>query len=214
MLELRRSKSETEKLNKSFEDTIARLKAEKSELGESGKRADRETEKFKTAVKHMEVSALENEETISRMNLELNQLRVLYKKASDRAKEAEEELFMLENAKKILPKSETTSFENLKTELDCLNAPVCGVERSLGQVEVMSRKRKNPCEEYFILATQAVKMNSTYMDAICTIPTQVLYKKATTREVPFHKWHEWIEDELNSAYIQILFQRDLQRRLG
>ena len=52
--------------------------------------------------------------------------------------------------------------------------------------------RKDPGEEYFALvpstqASQAVKLNSPYMDAICTVPIKELYEKAVKNAIPFHK---------------------------
>ena len=75
----------------------------------------------------------------------------------------------------------------------------------------MKEQRKDPSEEYFILAVQAVKMNSPYMDTICVIPHAVLYNKALLEQVPFHKWHSWIESQLNFEYIQTLYQGKGQR---
>ncbi|CAG9311262.1 unnamed protein product [Blepharisma stoltei] len=68
--------------------------------------------------------------------------------------------------------------------------------------------RKDPAEEYFLLTTQTVKMNSPYMETICIIPAQTLYQKAIRDNIPFHKWHVWVESELNSAYIQSLYNTD------
>lgn len=67
--------------------------------------------------------------------------------------------------------------------------------------------RKEPSEEYFILATQAIKMNSPHMDTICMIPHSVLYEKAKEDKIPFHKWNQWIETQLNFEYIQTLYKQ-------
>lgn len=67
--------------------------------------------------------------------------------------------------------------------------------------------RRDPSEEYFTLATQAVKLNSPHMDTICVIPHVILYEKAKKEQVPFHKWHSWIETQLNYEYIQSLYRR-------
>lgn len=47
--------------------------------------------------------------------------------------------------------------------------------------------RKDPGQEYFALASQAVKLNSPYMDTICTVSTKDLYEKAVRNSIPFHK---------------------------
>ena len=67
--------------------------------------------------------------------------------------------------------------------------------------------RKQPSEEYFMLTTQIIKMNSPHMENICSVNTQLLYEKALHDEIPFHKWHEWIEKQLNNAYIQTLYKK-------
>lgn len=35
--------------------------------------------------------------------------------------------------------------------------------------------------------TQSIKLNSPYMDTICTLPVKDLYEKALELDVPFHK---------------------------
>ena len=44
------------------------------------------------------------------------------------------------------------------------------------------------------------------MDAICTIPTKDLYDKAVKNNIPFHKWHVWIENQLTNEYIKSLYE--------
>lgn len=67
--------------------------------------------------------------------------------------------------------------------------------------------RKDPDEEYFILATLAVKTNSPYIDTICVIPHSILYERAKKEGVPFHMWHIWIEKQLNFEYIKTLYRK-------
>ena len=67
-------------------------------------------------------------------------------------------------------------------------------------------QRKTPPEEYFVLTVQSVKMNSPHMDNICSISTHDLYEKAIKEGIPFHKWHIWIESQLNAAYVQQLYK--------
>ena len=54
----------------------------------------------------------------------------------------------------------------------------------------------DPIEDYFTLVTSSVKLNSPYIDAICTIQTKDLYQMALEQNVPFHKWHYWVENKL------------------
>jgi hypothetical protein len=48
----------------------------------------------------------------------------------------------------------------------------------IGEMSLDISNKKDPIKEYFTLVTQAVKLCSPYMDAICTIPTRDLYEKA------------------------------------
>lgn len=77
-------------------------------------------------------------------------------------------------------------------------------------IGVPSKKsfRKSAPEEYFFLATQVLKMNSPYMDSICSVSPQKLYEKALKEDVPFHKWYEWIEKQLSSIYIRKLYKKN------
>lgn len=63
--------------------------------------------------------------------------------------------------------------------------------------------RKDPGEEFFILAVQAIKLNSPYMDEICTESPQELYQRALSSKVPFHQWYPWIEDRLREVYLSL-----------
>jgi chromosome segregation ATPase len=74
--------------------------------------------------------------------------------------------------------------------------------------------RKPAPEEFFALATQAVKMNSPYMENICCVPTQALMEQALKDEIPFHKWYQWIERQLNSIYISSLYKKNAKFSLG
>ena len=68
--------------------------------------------------------------------------------------------------------------------------------------------RKSPCEEYFYLSTQAIKLNSVYLDSICTVSPSLLYASAIKNDIPFHKWHIWIEKQLNASYLTSIYRRD------
>lgn len=71
----------------------------------------------------------------------------------------------------------------------------------------LSNSRKDPDEEYFILATLAVKTNSQYMDTICVVPHSILYERVKKEGVPFSMWHVWIEKQLNFEYIKTLYRK-------
>lgn len=81
---------------------------------------------------------------------------------------------------------------------------------SASQISISPERlpRKKPPEEYFALAVQAVKMNSPYIDNIITISASDLYQAALRLGVPFHKWHIWIESQLNTIYVQTLYKKN------
>ena len=68
--------------------------------------------------------------------------------------------------------------------------------------------RKDPCEEFFILVTltqavQAIKLNSPYLDDICTVCPSDLYHTAMDLNIPFHQWYPWIEERLRQMYLAL-----------
>lgn len=54
-------------------------------------------------------------------------------------------------------------------------------------------------------------MNSPYMDTICTTPAKELYEKALEQRVPYHQWHNWIQQKLNARYIEILYKGNAEQ---
>lgn len=70
-----------------------------------------------------------------------------------------------------------------------------------------STSRKPAPEEYFYLTAQVIKMNSSNMENICSIPVKDLYDKVRQENIPFHKWHEWIEKRINEEYINQIFKK-------
>ncbi|OMJ96099.1 hypothetical protein SteCoe_272 [Stentor coeruleus] len=99
--------------------------------------------------------------------------------------------------------------ENLSTRFTSIQSYSKLFSLVTSNIGVTSKKisRKPASEEYFFLATQVLKMNSPYMDSICSISTQKLYEKVLKEDVPFHKWYEWIEKQLSSIYIRKLYKK-------
>ena len=44
------------------------------------------------------------------------------------------------------------------------------------------------------------------MDSILFIPANELYEKALKEDIPFHRWHIWIESQLTASYIQMVYK--------
>jgi len=60
---------------------------------------------------------------------------------------------------------------------------------------------RDPLKEFFALTCQSVKLNSPHMNIICTINQNSLYERATSENIPFFKWHKWIDDTLNKEVL-------------
>ena len=61
-------------------------------------------------------------------------------------------------------------------------------------------QRRNPEEEYFMLAVSALKMNFTELggsnnDFIYEMHGPKLFKQAKALKVPFHKWYDWLNEK-------------------
>jgi hypothetical protein len=61
---------------------------------------------------------------------------------------------------------------------------------------------RDPMHEFFTLTCQSIKLNSPHMNAICTIDTNQLYRRAIKMNIPFFKWANWIEDHLNKELLR------------
>ena len=70
-------------------------------------------------------------------------------------------------------------------------------------VKPMGQYRKS-IEEYFVMVTQAVKMNLKNLDRIGMVPHSFLYNKAQEEHIPFHQWHLWIEKQLSPEHVQLM----------
>ena len=45
------------------------------------------------------------------------------------------------------------------------------------------------------------------MDVICVVSANNLYASAIKNDVPLHKWHTWVERQLNAAYLQSIYSK-------
>ena len=75
------------------------------------------------------------------------------------------------------------------------------------QAQMDYLRKRDPMQEFFTLTCQAVKLNSPHMNAVCTIDTMQLYKRATKLNIPFFKWQTWIEDHINKEFLRIVLSR-------
>ena len=82
-----------------------------------------------------------------------------------------------------------------------------GIYKQSSIIAEPRKARKSPSEEYFILVTQAIKLNSPYMDVICLVSPKSLYELAMRNDIPFHKWHIWVEKQLNASYLESIYKK-------
>ena len=68
--------------------------------------------------------------------------------------------------------------------------------------------KRDPEEEFFMLAVLALKMvhteNFEEAEYIYEVSAVKLFKLVKDAELPFHKWHKWLEDkfhELRDAFL-------------
>lgn len=83
------------------------------------------------------------------------------------------------------------------------SSPVACIHTTLRPRRTMligSAERRDPVEEYFVLMTQAIKLDSPYLDKVARVSPSDLYKRAVNDNVPFCKWYGWIEAQLKAAY--------------
>ena len=66
---------------------------------------------------------------------------------------------------------------------------------------------RDPMEEFFELTCKSIILNSPHMNAICTVNTKELYKKALKTSTPFFKWQTWIEESLNKEFLRIVIRQ-------
>lgn len=111
-----------------------------------------------------------------------------------------ESLFSNTSDKCKTPQTRTSS-------LSCYFKPLSTDFGSSINISPFKVPRKGPPEEYFTLSVQAVKMNSPHMDNIVNVSPTELYAKAIKAGIPFHKWHLWIESQINSIYVQTLYKK-------
>ena len=144
-----------------------------------------------------------------------------YKSGMSEKKERPVEANSLKNELENLEENPEENFEIPDYFLKMKTLSSCNVRmsfkaspRTIGIYSVSSmmiepkKGRKNPGEEYFTLVTQAIKLNSPYMDVICIISPKSLYESALKNDIPFHKWHIWIEKQLNASYLQTIYKKD------
>jgi len=56
-------------------------------------------------------------------------------------------------------------------------------------------------QEFFYLTALAVKMTHALGEDTLSVPTEELWLKAIDESIPFHRFHNWIENELTKRYL-------------
>lgn len=65
--------------------------------------------------------------------------------------------------------------------------------------------RKDALEEYFRMTVLANKISHQDLDKVCQIKSKILYQTAKNKNVPFHEWQGWVEQQLNQSYLDSIY---------
>lgn len=98
--------------------------------------------------------------------------------------------------------------QKMKTENDnrILPAP--------SEMESFFAMRKPPEEEFFLMTLMCYKLNHLHMEKICDINGKELYNKAALdMRLPFFQFPNFIEKELDSAYLNVAYQKRKKKHL-
>lgn len=160
--------------------------------------------------KHQEL--IEHSETITE-ELELLQMSSQYRQPESHSRENKSLKIELEDLEDVIEDPFPEIQEQFPKRTFSIRNSFRVGPRSLQIVKTFNshivpvKIRKNPGEEYFTLTTQAIKLNSPYMDVICIESPKILYDLAIKNDVPFHKWHEWIEKKLTAKYLETIYKK-------
>ena len=190
--------------NEKMEKKYKTVKGNNEKLMERIERLMETVERLEEEAKVIDECKMKNNSSNQECNSLLFELQCLKGSETEKS-ESDEEFFSPQNTLKSFDRRNTCNLnvrpKELLEFLEIVSYPVIEVH------SCFKESKKDPTEQYFILTTQAVKLNSPHMDAICVIPHSTLFEKAKSENIPFHKWHMWIETQLNFEYIQSLYKQ-------
>jgi myosin heavy subunit len=190
--------------NEKLEKKYNQAKSNNEKLLEKVTKLMETIEQLEEEAKVLEDQRTKNSGSAQESNSLLYELQCLKETESGKSDESDEEFFSPQNTLKSHEKRNTYT-PNFRPQI----YPEFFETITYPFIEIPSKGKeikKDPTEQYFILTVQAVKLNSPHMDTICVIPHATLFQKAISENIPFHKWHMWIETQLNFEYIQSLYQ--------
>lgn len=191
--------------NEKMEKKYKNVKGNNEKLMERVERLMETVERLEEEAKVIDDHRMKNSSSNQECNSLLYELQCLKESDSGKSEESDEEFFSPQNSLKSFDRRNTCNLNLRPKELleffEIVTYPFIEVH------SCFKESKKDPTEQYFILTTQAVKLNSPHMDAICVIPHSTLFEKAKSENIPFHKWHMWIETQLNFEYIQSLYKQ-------
>lgn len=199
-----------EKIKAKIEEDLSREKGVKEEIE---KKYDEIYQTYSALMTHAEKQSDEIDALQEVIKLRNSPIKVPSHNPSNSLKDELEETFA-ETADEPFPdfvdfflKKPEFSASNLRNSFRA-SPRTLGLYRGISILAEPRKYRKNPGEEYFTLITQAIKLNSPYMDVICVISPKYLFELALKNDIPFHKWHIWVEKQLNASYLQSIYQRN------
>lgn len=229
------SKSKSEEKLKTTEDELQKALFSLSSIESNYENLLKELNTYRKSLKKREEDLALTQEQLKNLGLRFDELHQKHQELIEHSEKLAEELELIEASQAYRqPEYHTRENKSLKIELEDLEEALEDTSlefpetikrtlslrnsfrvgpRSLQVIKICDihinsiNIRKNPSEEYFFLTTQAIKLNSPYMDIICLESPIALFNQAINSNIPFHKWYEWIEKKLTAKYLESLYKK-------
>ncbi|OMJ82971.1 hypothetical protein SteCoe_16182 [Stentor coeruleus] len=230
-----RSKSKSEEKLKTTEEELEKVKFSLSSIESNYENLLKELNSYRKTSKKREEDLVLTQEQLQNLGLRFDELHTKHQELIDHSEKLAEEIELIQASQAYRqPEHHARENKSLKIELEDLEETLEDtfpefsepIKRTLSlrnsfrvgprslqitksnEIHINSINiRKNPSEEYFFLTTQAIKLNSPYMDVICLESPKVLFDQAIKSNIPFHKWYEWIEKKLTAKYLESLYKK-------
>lgn len=73
---------------------------------------------------------------------------------------------------------------------------------------------RDPMKEFFHLTLQSIRMNSPHMNQILNVDCDLFYSKVLELQIPFNKWTQWLEDQLNRIILSRMMKMSMFNKIS
>ena len=94
------------------------------------------------------------------------------------------------------------------------------MQRTSAMTQDIIYQKRDPEEEFFVLATLALKMNHTedyeVFEYVYQIEQDQYWKQVKEEGIPFYKWYQWLQDKFQSlrqSHFKKLEQEEREQKL-